>query len=331
MERIAKSGGDRGLQAESIEGVRPAAEATRAAASQRERNSVESWDGESTSLLTRAGVEVHEVYSDGRVHIVSDTELSQADARALARKVEAFYDWDAQQQHWKDPAPLSAPLTVAALSRSVFSALVGDPTGSVGGFTTGPGLFVMPSDSARRGGPDDDVVVAHELGHVQDFREGGARIKDVPIYLQEGKAYLLGDQAALAKGGHPRNVDDVSRALARVTADDAKKVMTGFRTSRDEATWGRYGFYGETIGALYVEYLRLHFKGGKPDAFSRVADVIAGVGHGEDYAQAFSERFGASPAEAEAGFVKWMRDTDGKPDLRLEDTLYDPASLSRAA
>ncbi len=279
----------------------------------------------------RQGVGTQVIYDDGRVRVVSDEALPRATAVALAHKVERFYDWDARQEHWKNPRPLAAPLTVAAVSREQFTAVTGDPTGSVGGFTTGPNLFVVPADSLARRSADDDVVVAHELAHVQDFREAGSRLNRVPIYLQEGKAYLLGDQGAMTGGVEPRNVEDVSRALSRITGEDAQSVMQGFRRAADEGIWGRDGFYGETIGALYVEFLRLHFQGGHADAIPRLADTITAVGQGAGYESAFKQRFGASSKETEQAFVRWVQQTEGRPEARLGGTIYDPQRSRRAA
>ncbi len=278
--------------------------------------------------LQRLGARLHELYADDRVRVVTDADLTSKVGRDLARKVERFYDWDAKQQAWSDPRPLEAPLTVAALSQSTFAALTGDASGSIGGFTTGPTLFVVPEDAARRNGPEDDVVVAHELGHVQDFREAGAGLRQVPIYLQEGKEYLLGDAAAMQGKRFPKNVYDVASALGDITAEDAALVMSDFRESKDEMVWGQYGFYGETIGALYLEFLRLHFKGGKRDALKRVAEVTTRVGRGKPFEVAFGEQFGATPKQSEDAFVKWVKQTEGLPFERLAGTLYDPRVLA---
>jgi hypothetical protein len=271
------------------------------------------------------------VYQDEHVRVVSDEPLDPAAGKALSDRIEKAYSWDEGQQHWKQPGPLGSQLTVAVLSRPVFSALTGDPTGSVAGVTTGPNLFVVPDSVIGRKSAMDDETIAHELGHVQDFREGGKGLQQVPIYLQEGKEYCLGERYPLSEKMANPHIQYVANELGKITGKDAQRVMTQFRTPQDEAGSGNFGFIGETTGALFVEYLRTRLGGkGVPDALPRVANVIAQVGSGSSYAAAFKGQFGVSPTQAESDFVRYIHQTEGNPTARLAGTLFaqKPAASS---
>lgn len=279
----------------------------------------ESPAGNAVEPFREVGLNVRPVYSDKFVRIVSDERVSQTAAKSLAARVEAAYQRDIVVQRWEDTKSLARPLTVAVLSGPGFEALTGDESGSVGGVTISADTFVVPDRVLGRATAQDQDTIAHELGHVQDLREAGARIREVPIYLQEGKEYLLGDS-------YPKNnphLRYVAQALAGVKAELAEDVMFHFRTVEDEMRSGPMGFYGETIGALYVEWLRTRANGhGFPDAIQRVANVIENVGNGRSYEAAFQKEFGESPSISEQKFIRFIKDTEGKPKERLAGTLY---------
>jgi len=264
-----------------------------------------------------------EVYRDAQVRVVSDAGMTSAQGHALADRVEEAYRFDARKQHWPDTEPLGKTITVAALSRGAFAQVTGDTSGSVAGVTTSPDVFAMPASQATRRSADGDATIAHELGHVQDLREAGRRISQVPIYLQEGKEYLLGDMYPSSRGATGHSLQSVTWELGRISGADALDVMRNFRTVRDEAEAGPLGFRGEVVGALFVEFLRTRLNGGTPDAIGKVADVIADVGQGATYGEAFKARFKVAPAEAEAAFVRYVAQTTGNPWERLRGTLYD--------
>jgi hypothetical protein len=193
----------------------------------------------------------------------------------------------------------------------------------VAGVTTGPNLFVVPDTVLGRKSALDDETIAHELGHVQDFRQGGNGLQQVPIYLQEGKEYCLGEKYPLAEHMANPHTQYVGNILGKITAQDAQKVMSSFRTPQDEAGSGNFGFIGETTGALFVEYLRTRLGGkGVPDALPRVANVISQVGSGNSYDAAFKSQFGLAPKEAEQSFVDYIGKTEGNPQARLSGTLF---------
>lgn len=277
--------------------------------------------GESLEPFGGAGLQVHSVYRDTQVNIVSDESMTAAQAQVVARKVEAAYAYDGRSQRWANPAPLGGQLEVAVLSKRSFGQLTGNQSG-VGGFTTGPNLFVVPDSVVGAKTALSEDVIAHELGHVQDFREGGSRLGQIPIYLQEGKEYVLGESYPLQEGIPNPHLAYVRNSLAQLTPDQARDVLASFRTPQDEAGSGPAGFQGETTGALYVEFLRTRLGGGKADAVPRLANVVSQVGQGTSYAQAFHAAFGCTPKAAEDAFVSYIAATQGNPTQRFAGTIF---------
>lgn len=280
-------------------------------------------DFEQAHTAATNAVRIQTIYQDEHVHVVSDQPIDPAKGKLLSERIETAYKWDQKQQHWANKDVLNSPLTVAVLSRPMFSALTGDMTGSVAGVTTGPNLFVMPDAVMDRKSAMDDQTIAHELGHVQDFREGGERLKEVPIYLQEGKEYVLGEKYPLSEHLPNPHIQYVAKTLGEITGRDAQRVMDHFRVAADEANSGNFGFMGETTGALFVEYLRTRLGGkGVADAVPRVAQTITQVGNGASYDEAFTRQFGVSPKTAERDFVTFIAATEGNPQARLGGTLF---------
>ncbi len=269
----------------------------------------------------RHGLDVNvPVYSDGAVRVISDERIPREEGEALARRIEAAYQYDARRQRWPDEAPLDAPLTVAVLSAGGFARFTGDRSGSVGGVTTGPDLFVLPDRVLGRADAMDEQVIAHELSHVQDFRQGGPRVEQVPVYLQEGKAYLLGESYPATRQLANPHLAYVAEALGEIRAEDAERMIRRFRTGEDEARSGAFGFIGETAGALFIEFMRVRM--GKKDAVAQVAEVISAVGQGERYEVAFKRQFGVAPRQVEEAFVEFIAATEGSPEERLAGTLF---------
>ncbi len=260
-----------------------------------------------------------EIYEDAQVRVVSDTRVSATAGRALATRIERAYKWDERKEKWRDAAPLRPQVTVEVLSTAAFSRFTGDRTGSIAGVTTGPNLFVMPERALTQVSSVDENTIAHELAHVQDFREGGRGLDQVPIYLQEGKAYVLGDQYPATLGLRDDHLAGVSRTLGRLTAHDAQTVLTHFRTAADEQRSPEFTYYGEVTGALFVEWLRTRKTA---DAVPRLADAIADTGRGASFPSAFRAQFGMSLDSAEAAFVRYVASTEGNPRERLKGTIY---------
>lgn len=260
----------------------------------------------------------YEIYEDAQVRVVSDVRVPAAAGRALAGRIERAYKWDERKEKWRDPAPLRPQLTVEVLSRPAFSRFTGDASGRIAGVTTGPNVFVVPDRVLAGVRTGDEDTIAHELAHVQDFREGGRGLERVPIYLQEGKAYVLGDSYPASLGLRDGHKADVAAALGRLSARDVQTVLAHFRAGADEGRDPQFVYYGEITGALFVEWLR----GRKADAVPRLAQAIADTGRGADFETSFRAQFGISIESAEAGFVRFIAATEGRPRERLKGTIY---------
>ena len=261
----------------------------------------------------------YEIYEDAQVRVVSDRPVSVAAGRALANRIDRAYKWDARKEKWRDPAPLRPQVTVEVLSSAAFSNFTGDRTGSIAGVTTGPNLFVMPDRVLRDVSAADENTIAHELAHVQDFREAGRGLEQVPIYLQEGKAYVLGDQYPATLGRRDDHLATVAKTLGKLTAHDAQTVLAHFRVASDEQRSTAFTYYGEITGALFVEWLRTRKAS---DAIPRLAQAVAATGRGTSFEAAFRAQFGMSLAAAEDSFVRFIAATEGKPRERLKGTIY---------
>lgn len=257
-----------------------------------------------------------EVYRDAQLRIWSDRDITKAQAKSLATRIESAYAWDQAKLGWADPAPLEAPLNVAVLTEGSFRELTGDSTGSIAGVTTGPSLFVVPERVLGRMSKDDVDTVAHELTHVQDFREAGRNIDSMPTYLLEGRAYVDGNKYA----GDAAKFRPV---LERLRAQDARFVLDGFRHSKDEQKDPRFVFIAEVTGGLFVEFLRTKLGGhGKADAMKRLSTCVEALGDGTAFESSFKAQFGVSLTAAEQQFVSWVGATEGKPGVRLAGTIY---------
>ena len=260
---------------------------------------------------------MYDAFEDAQVRVESDQPVTRAEAKALAARVERAYASDSSVQRWDDRGPLRAKLTVAVLSAENFARFTGDNTGSIAGVTTGPDTIVVPERVLRGATLDDENTLAHELAHVQDFREAGDGMVSVPIYLEEGKAYVLGD----AYAREPRHLADVARTMASFSADDAAYLLKNFRHASAERRPPQFVYAGEVMGALFVEYLATHVK---RDAVVRLCDAVEATGRGQRFTDAFKKAFGLSLPAAEQRFVDFMRDTEGQPGRRLAGTLYAP-------
>ena len=256
-------------------------------------------------------------YQDTQLRVVSDHPLSSSDARSLAARIERAWAHDTKVQRWDDQRPLQKQLTVAVLSAQAFARFTGDDTGSVAGVTTGKDLLVVPNRVLHGTTPDDEDTIAHELSHVQDFREAGDAMDSVPTYLEEGKASVIGD----AWGRDPRHLADTARTMASLTAEDAAYLLKNFRSASAERRPPQFVYAGEVTGALFVEFLATHVN---RDAVVHLSDAVEAAGKGTRFTTAFAKAFGLSLTEAEQRFVAFIRDTEGEPSRRLAGTLYEP-------
>src|SRR6185295_7910291 len=137
--------------------------------------------------------------------------------------------------------------------------------------------------------------------------------------------YVLGDSypIALHEDANDPALRGVAQQVGNVTAAKAQDVIDHYRDPEAEEDPSRDGFVDETTGALYVEYLRTRLNGqGVSDTIPRLAKVISDVGKGASYEDAFKKQFGVSVKDSEQGFVKYVKDTEGRPADRLKGTLW---------
>lgn len=266
------------------------------------------------------------VYQDQFVKVVSDdSKLTKDQGAALAKKIEDTYKWDTSTLGWTETSPLEGKqLTVEALTKAGFDQVLGGDSTGTAGVTMGPNLMAVPENLTSSTNPDDDDTIAHELVHVMDFREGGNKVDHVPIYLQEGHAYTIGDLYPIHEGKDAQDpvLGGIARSLTKVTADQARDVMDHYRDPSAESDPNRDGFRDETTGALYVNFLKSQL--GFEDVLPRIAQVVQDVGKGSDYDTAFKKQFGISSTDSENKFVQFMKDTENKPEARLEGTIWEP-------
>jgi hypothetical protein len=256
-------------------------------------------------------------FQDTQVRVVSDHPLGAADAKALAARIERAWIHDTKVQRWDDQRPLQKQLTVAVLSAPDFARFTGDDTGSVAGVTTGKDLFVVPDRVVHATTREDEDTIAHELSHVQDFREAGDAMDSVPTYLEEGKASVIGD----AWGGDAQRLASSARTMASLSADDVAYLLENFRSASAERRPPQFVYAGEVTGAMFVEFLATHVN---KDAVAHLSDAVEAAGKGTRFTTAFTKAFGISLTEAEQRFVTFIRDTEGDPSRRLAGTLYAP-------
>jgi len=254
-------------------------------------------------------------FEDAQVRVESEQPISSAQARALAARVERAWVADLKTQRWEDQQVLREKLTVAVLSPPSFADFTGDPTGSIAGVTTGPDVIVVPDRLLSGTSRDDENTLAHELAHVQDLREAGDAMSSVPVYLEEGKATVLGDAWSRDRA----HLEQAARTMASFSAEDVAYLLRNFRSTSAERRPAPFVYAGEVMGALFVEYLATHVK---KDAVIRLCDAVEAAGDGQRFGDAFKKSFGISLSEAERRFVEFVRATEGQPHRRLAGTLY---------
>jgi hypothetical protein len=268
------------------------------------------------------------IYQDDFCQIVTDDpKMSKTQGQSLAKKIEDAYDYDTKTEAWKNTGALKQDvLQVDALTKSGYDKLLGGDSTGVAGVTMGPNLMAVPENLAQSTNPDDDDTIAHELNHVQDFREAGDGIDKIPVYEQEGKAYTMGDSYPIHLGTDYKDpvLGDVGYFLTSVTGSQAREIMDNYRDGSAESDPSRNGYRDETTGALYVQFLKTQFQGGSPDAVQKLAQVTSDVGTGMSYDAAFQKSFGASSKSSEDAFVKFVTDTENDPAARMKGTLWEP-------
>ncbi len=251
------------------------------------------------------------------LHVVSpDAErVTGEQCRTVANQTLAAWRFDADQMRWSDAATLESPLTLQLLS---VARMKTEHAGLLG-FAYGRDSFVV--SLAVLTDPFSNGTLAHEIAHIQAKRAMGRRSERhlVPRYFIEGHGNCLGrlyrDHLGIAKhdydAGKARQILGMAAVEAQtILTDDTYGVGDTKRLDRMEA-----------LGIFFVEYLRT--KKGLPDAPARMGRVFESVGHGETYAAAFRQQFGASIHQIVDEIVALFARTASSPAERLKGTRYE--------
>ncbi len=240
---------------------------------------------------------------DGFLEIWADHEVDAARCKAIAARVLKAFDFVATRSGWQDPAPLRAkPLRFRLLGGKL----------KVLGYAKGPDLMVMKD--AYLDDPLSEGTLAHELTHVQDFRQlKGARL---PSFLLEGRALTNGHAYRMSLGQGPNVYDrQMAGSALRFTASRAATLLD------DDA--GR-GWDNQAIGTVLVEFMRTRWNGaGVPRIEPRLSRMIERMAEGLALEKAFEKEFETTVDALGEAFGKHLADTQDDPRARLKGTIWE--------
>lgn len=248
---------------------------------------------------------------DGFLRIVSDRELDAARCKSHVERVLKAYAFVTDAASWKDRGLLTAqPLTFA---------LLGDPALKVLGYAQGPNLMVMKD--AYMDNPLSEGTLAHELAHIQDFRQ--LRGQRMPSFMFEGRALTLGQAYRVHVG---QGLGDYDRQMARsavaFTPEGALALLENYR--------GR-GWNNQAVGTVLVEYMRVRWNGGTRDINARLSRMIERIAEGREFEMAFQDEFKASADAFAEAFMGYLRTTQHNPAERLRGTMWQSLAAEAVA
>ena len=248
---------------------------------------------------------------DGFLLILSDRDLDAARCKSHVARVLKAYAFVTERSGWKDRGPLTAqPLKFSVL---------GDPALKVLGYAQGPNLMVMKD--AYMDNPLSEGTLAHELAHIQDFRQ--LKGKRMPSFMFEGRALTIG-QAYRVSIGQP--LGDYDRQMARsavgFTPDGALALLENYQ--------GR-GWDNQAVGTVVVEYMRTRWKGGITDVSIRLSRMIERIAAGREFDLAFQDEFGESAEKFADAFLGFLRATQNDPKQRLAGTMWQSVDIGAAS
>jgi hypothetical protein len=263
------------------------------------------------------------IYDDGQIAIDSEVSHSHAEIAAFVARIRAAYQYAATAHQWSDPAKIAAPFTVKLITVAAMR-------------STMPGVAALCASAnviviTEKLVPDGigDGTLAHELTHLQHRRIAG-----IPNFLEEGTAQDIQRAYSLMLGEDAAKFTAEAQLLGSVDERDARDVIDHFRTGPDLAAAQHAGLLtqDESLGCLFVEFLRTRYLGGYADVLPRVAWILelmppglvkTAPGFDPAYRAAFTTAFGIAAEAAEASFVAYVRATDGDQAGRLRGTLFD--------
>lgn len=245
--------------------------------------------------------------SDSFLQIQSDRDLDPARCQAHVARVLKAYAFVTERAAWKDRSLLTAqPLKFSVL---------GDPALKVLGYAQGPNLMVMKD--AYMDNPLSEGTLAHELTHIQDFRQ--LRGKRMPSFMFEGRALTIGQAYRLHIGQAVGDYDrQMARSVVSFTPERAMQLLENYA--------GR-GWDNQAIGTVVVEYLRVHWKGGINDISAKLSSMIERIAAGREFELAFQDEFGESAEKFADTFMSFLRATQNNPKQRLQGTMWQSVSI----
>jgi hypothetical protein len=247
-----------------------------------------------------------EVYVAVDLIIRANVHVSDVQATRLAEQIRNAYRFVTSELG--DGSPVISPrLNVFVNSRA----------GANSGWATGDGSErdrIHISDSVLRTPRIDNNLIAHELTHVWEMRNGAYTL---PAYADEGRACVIGDTYNAVNGDPNVWFNPTRRYLATIDAEIARVALQPNVRPTDE---------NEYVAELWVEFLRArypHLDGeGFADALPRLARVSVATAAGTRWLEAFETEFGISVVEARRAFFTYVDATIGNPTERFRGTLW---------
>lgn len=257
-------------------------------------------------LAQAESFELQYVTPDRFLEIYADHPVDRARCQAIAERVVKVYAFLEQRESWRNPALLRARPLQFRLVQNL----------KVLGYAQGPNLMVVKD--AYLDDPLSEGTLAHELTHIQDFRQ----LQGVPLpsFLLEGRALTNGHAYRMSLGQEPNRYDrQMAGSAVRFTAAQADLLLDDDR--------GR-GWDNQAIGTVLVEFMRTRWNGGVPDLHPKLARMIEMMAQGVELEAAFQKVFGTSVLALGDAFDKFLTATQGDPAARLQGTMWQGLELA---
>ncbi len=253
--------------------------------------------------------ELQYVTPDKFLEIYADHPVDQARCQAVAARIAKVYAFLEQREGWKNPALLRAKPLQFRLVQGL----------KVLGYAQGPNLMVMKD--AYLDDPLSEGTLAHELTHIQDFRQlQGAKL---PSFLLEGRALTNGQAYRASLGQGPNRYDSqMAGSAVRFTAAQANVLLDDERGK---------GWDNQAIGTVLVEFMRTRWNGGLADVHPKLSRMIEMMAQGVELEAAFQKVFGASVTSLGEAFDRFLTSTQGDPGARLQGTIWQGLELAEGA
>lgn len=228
----------------------------------------------------------------------------------LESRIKEAWRFAVEANGWPEPALLAEPSLEVVIDEL--------PRGTLAQATGAHRILIAPRAFEQS---NIEGVLAHELTHVMSFRVAGTALRQVPRYLEEGKALWVG-HARRAELGESADDPERARAIETLTADECERAIRLFRDGPGyrEAQRLRLAFEVMTVAVFFIEFLRTH---GAPDVVTLLSRVYRQIGRGTPFSMAFARVFGTSLEGKERAFIAFVKETAGDRQARLAGTIYE--------